>query len=39
MICIGKQGFFRVSGEIKRKNRVNGATGAQGTVFREQKRE
>jgi hypothetical protein len=39
MICIGKHGFFRVSGEIKRKNRVNGETGAPGTVLREQMRE
>jgi hypothetical protein len=31
MICIGKQGFFEVSGEIKRKIRVNEKTGLSGT--------
>jgi hypothetical protein len=27
MICVGKHGFFRVSGEIKRKIRVNEKAG------------
>jgi len=36
MICIGKQCFFRESGEIRRKKRFNEKTGRSGTAFRQQ---